>query len=97
LGWHSSSVRESGGGEEAGFVPLASWDDFEAYGVRELEDLKQLFHFACDRRALFLGWCYGERDSKDIEEGGSYREGDGGNHEMVTAEKYFRTHFNEIG
>jgi len=31
---------------EGRFVPLASWYDFETHGVRELEDLKQLFYFA---------------------------------------------------
>ena len=57
-------------------MPLASWDDFGTYSVRELGDLKQLFRFAyVTGGTLFLGWCYGERDSKDIEEGGSYGEG----------------------
>jgi hypothetical protein len=32
-------------GNKARLVPLAGRDNFEIYGVRELEDLKQPFHF----------------------------------------------------
>jgi hypothetical protein len=84
-------------GKKARFVPLASWDDFETYGSRELEDLKQLFHFAhvAGGRSFSDGATENETAKVLKKEAVTAKE-DSGNHEMMTAEKYFRKHFKEV-
>lgn len=77
-------------------MPLASWYDFETHCVRELEDLKQLFYFAhvTGRRSFSDGAA--ENETAKILKREAVAARDGGNHKMVTAEKYFQEHFNEV-
>ena len=84
-------------GTKARFVPLASWDDFETYGARELEDLKQLFHFAhvTGGRSFSDGATENET-AKTLKREAVMAKGDGENHEMMTAERYFQRHFKEV-
>jgi hypothetical protein len=81
-------------GRKARFVPLASWEDFQTHEDRELEDLKQLFHYAhvtCGRSS-YEGSAENET-AKRLKRDAVTAKGDGGDYEMMTAEKYFRKHF----
>jgi hypothetical protein len=84
-------------GKKAKFVPLASWEDFQTYGDRELEDLKQLFHFAhvTGGRSFDEGATESET-AKRLKRDAVMAKEEGEDYEMMTAEKYFRKHFKEV-